>query len=70
MKLEQVVEVYYLHPAMAVPFVIEAKFSHLLRKYIESSDFYIFIHIQERGKKGPKRTTRGNSPLKERDSSK
>jgi len=40
MKLEQIVEVYYLQIAMAVPSVIaEAKFSHLLTKYIESSDF-------------------------------
>jgi hypothetical protein len=51
---------------MAVPFVIaKAKFSQLLRKYIESSDFYI---LTKRGKKGPKHAKRGNSPHKERDS--
>jgi hypothetical protein len=37
---------------MAVPFVIaKAKFSHLLRKYIERSDFYILTYL----KKGAKR---------------
>jgi len=56
---------------MAVPFIIaKAKFSHLLRKYIESSDFYNTYILTKRGKKGPKHTARGNSPHKERDSSK